>query len=73
MVVYPVFFPLLSTLTWDTFLTLRDTQGFYLNYVLPWMLITSTTSMIDNVFTEQGRLIHFLPLVVHQKCLLMDK
>ena len=28
---YPVFFPLLSTLTWDTFLTLRDIQSFYLN------------------------------------------
>ena len=35
MVDYPVFFPSLSTLTWDTFLTLRGTQGFYLNHVLP--------------------------------------
>ena len=35
MVDYPVFFSSLSTLTWDTFLTLRGTQGFYLNYVLP--------------------------------------
>ena len=35
MVYYPVFFPSLSTLTWDTFLTLRGTQGFYLNHVLP--------------------------------------
>ena len=35
MVDYPVFFPSLSTLTWDTFLTLRGTLGFYLNHVLP--------------------------------------
>ena len=35
MVDYPVFFPSLSTLTWDTFLTLRGTWGFYLNHVLP--------------------------------------
>ena len=37
MVNYPVFFPLMSTLTWDTFLTLRVTWGFYLNHVLPQM------------------------------------
>ena len=30
MVNYPVFFPFMSTLTWDTFLTLRGTWGFYL-------------------------------------------
>ena len=35
MVDYPVFFPMLSTLTWDTFLTFRGTWGFYLNHVLP--------------------------------------
>ena len=35
MVNYPVFFPLMSTLTWDTFLTLRGTWGFYLNHVIP--------------------------------------
>ena len=35
MVNYPVFLPLLSTLTWGTFLTLRGTWGFYLNQVLP--------------------------------------
>ena len=34
MVHYPVFFPSLSTLTWDTFLTLRGSWGFYLNHVL---------------------------------------
>ena len=31
---YPVFFPTLSTLTWDTFLKLRGPWGFYLNHVL---------------------------------------
>ena len=31
----PVFYLLLSTWTWDTFLTLRGTQGFYLNHVIP--------------------------------------
>ena len=35
MVNYPVFFLLLSTWTWDTFLTLRGTSGFYLNHGLP--------------------------------------
>ena len=35
MVVYPVFLSLLSTLTWDTFLTLRGTWGYYLNQVVP--------------------------------------
>ena len=31
----PVFYLLLSTWTWDTFLTLRGNQGFYLNHVIP--------------------------------------
>ena len=31
----PMFYLLLSTWTWDTFLTLRGTQGFYLNHVIP--------------------------------------
>ena len=31
----PVFYLLLSTWTWDTFLTLRGTRGFYLNHVIP--------------------------------------
>ena len=35
MVDYPVYFPSLSTLTWDTFLTLRGTLGFFLKHVLP--------------------------------------
>ena len=29
----PVFFPTLSTLTWDTVLTPRGTLGFYLNHI----------------------------------------
>ena len=32
---YPVFFPLMSTLTWGTFLSLRGTWGLYLNHVIP--------------------------------------
>ena len=35
MVYYPMFLPMLSTLTWNTFLTLGGTQGFYLNHILP--------------------------------------
>ena len=35
MVDYTVFFPVLSTLTWDTLLTLRSTWGFYLNHLIP--------------------------------------
>ena len=31
----PMFSLLLSTWTWDTFLTLRGTQSFYLNHLLP--------------------------------------
>ena len=37
----PMFSLLLSTWTWDTFLTLRGTQGFYLNHVLPLRLSRS--------------------------------
>ena len=33
--VTPIFSLLLSTWTWDTFLTPRSTQGFYLNQLLP--------------------------------------
>ena len=35
LVDYPMFFLSLSTLTWDTSLTLRCTWGFYLNHALP--------------------------------------
>ena len=42
MVDFPGFFPLLSTLTWDTFLTLRGTLGFYLNQILQPVIITHT-------------------------------
>ena len=33
MVNYPVFFPTLSTLTWDTVLTPRGTWGIYLDHI----------------------------------------
>ena len=55
MVDYPVFFTLLSTLIWDTFLTLRGTQGFYRNYVLPWM--------IHLIMVQQVRLMMFSHIV----------
>ena len=35
MVDYPVFFPLLTTLTWDTSLALMGSQGWYLNHLGP--------------------------------------
>ena len=35
MVDFPLSFLLLSTWTWHTFLTLKGTQGFYLNHVQP--------------------------------------
>ena len=35
MVDYHVFFPLLTTLTWDTSLALRGSQGWYLNHLGP--------------------------------------
>ena len=35
MLDYTVLFPMLSTLTWDTLLTLRSTWGFYLNHLIP--------------------------------------
>ena len=39
------FFPSLSTLTWESFLTLRGTQCFYLNHI-------HTPTEIDDVLTE---------------------
>ena len=39
--------PLLFTLTWDNFLTLRGTQGFYLNYALPFRLMMFSLNMVD--------------------------
>ena len=62
MVVYTVFFPVLSTLTWDTPLTLRSTWGFYLNYLIP---LRPFKSVFDNVLLEHGGLPHVLPLAVH--------
>merc|ERR1719468_1028113 len=49
MVEYTVFFPVLSTLTWDTLLTLRGTWGFYLNHLIP---LRPFKSVFDNVLLE---------------------
>merc|ERR1711940_509995 len=62
MVEYTVFFPVLSTLTWDTLLTLRSTWGFYLNHLIP---LRPFISVFDNVLLEHGGLPHVLPLAVH--------
>merc|ERR1711950_119890 len=62
MVDYTVFFPVLSTLTLDTLLTLRSTCGFYLNHLIP---LKHIKSVFDNVLLEHGGLPHVLPLAVH--------
>ena len=62
MVVFTVFFPVLSTLTWDTLLTLRSTWGFSLNHLIP---LRPFKSVFDNVLLEHGGLPHVLPLAVH--------
>ena len=62
MVDFTVFFPVLSTLTWDTLLTLRSTWGFSLNHLIP---IRSFKNVFDNVLLEHGGLPHVLPLAVH--------
>ena len=62
MLDYTVFFPMLSTLTWDTLLTLRSTWGFYLNHLIP---LRPFKSVFDNVLLEHGELPHVLPLAVH--------
>ena len=62
MLDYTVFFPMLSTLTWDTLLTLRSTWGFYLNHLIP---LRPFKSVFDNVLLEHGGLPHVLPLAVH--------
>merc|ERR1719411_2492444 len=59
---YTVFFPVLSTLTWDTLLTLRSTWGFYLNHLIP---LRPIKSVFDNVLLEHGGLPHVLSLAVH--------
>ena len=46
MVDYTVFFPVLSTLTWDTLLTLRSTWGLYLNHLIP---LSPFKSVFENV------------------------
>ena len=61
MVDYTVFFPVLSTLTWDTLLTLRSTWGFYLNHLIP---LRPFKSVFDNVLLKHGGLPHVLPLAV---------
>ena len=55
-------FPLLFTLTWNTYLTLRCTLGFYLNNVLA---LRPFGSVLYNVLLEYGGLLCVLPFVVH--------
>ena len=62
MVDYTVFFPVLSTLTWDTLLTIRSTWGLYLNHLIQ---LRPFKSVFDNVLLEHGGLPHVLPLAVH--------
>ena len=63
MVIYTVFFPVLSTLTCDNLLTLSGTWGYYyLNHLI---LLRSFKSVFDNVLLEHGGLPHVLPLAVH--------
>ena len=60
---YPVFFPMMSSFTWDTFLTLRVTWGFYLNHVLQQRAFKS---VLNNVLLEHGGLPHVFPLAVQE-------
>ena len=52
----------LSTLTWDTLLTLRSAWGFYLNHVIP---LRPFKTVLDNVLLEHGGLHCVLPCAVH--------
>ena len=52
----------LSTLTWDTLLTLRSTWGFSLNHLIP---LRPFESVFDNVLLEYSGLPHVLPLAVN--------
>ena len=61
MVDYPVFFPMLSTLTWDTLVTLSGTWGFHLNVIL----LRPIKTVLDNVLLELGGLHCVLPCAVH--------
>ena len=62
MLDHPVFFPSLSMLTWDTFLALRGTWGFYLKIVLP---LRPFKCVIDNVLLDHGGLPCVLTYNVH--------
>ena len=53
LVDYTVFFPVLSTLTWDTLLTLRSTWGFSLNHLI---VLRLSKNVFDNVLLEHGGL-----------------
>ena len=62
MVDYPLFLPVLSTLTWDTLLTLIGTWGFYLNHLIP---LRPFKCVFDNVPLEHGGLPFIPPYAVH--------
>ena len=67
---YPVFFPMLSMLTWNT-LKLQVTWGFYLNHVHQLSLsLRIIQSYLDNVLLEHGGLPCVLPYAVHQRLLI---
>ena len=61
MLEYTVFFPVLSTLTWDTLLTLRSTWGFYLNHLIP---LRPFKTVFNNVLLEHGGLPHVHKILV---------
>ena len=62
MVDYLMFFPSLSTLSGDTFISLKGTWGFYLNHAIPIRLFKS---VLDNVLLEHGGQPCVLPFAVH--------
>ena len=62
MVVYTMFFPVLSTLTWDTLLTPRSTWGFYLNHSIT---LRPFKSVFDNVLLEHVGLPFIFPFKIH--------
>ena len=52
-------------MTWDTLLTLRDTLGFYLNYVHQSLSLRLIECALHNVLLEHGELPCVLPFDVH--------